>query len=80
MKKTKESSAAELREQLLTAIERKMEVEGISQGEVARRIGAIRTNVNQIMRRKANTTIDFLVGIAESIGLEVELKTKSPKQ
>lgn len=73
-------AAGKLKEDLLKAIEKKMEIDGISQGEVARRIGALRNNVNQIMRRKANTTLDFLVKIAESIGLDVELMIKKAKE
>lgn len=71
--------AGRLKMEMLSVIEQKMEADEISQAEVARRIGALRHNVNQVLRGKANASLDFLVGIAESVGLEVELKFKKSK-
>ena len=71
--------ANRLKKELLDAIEKSMEKEGISQGEIARRIGAQRYNVNKVMRGKFTVTVDFLLKMAESIGLEVEMKVKKPK-
>jgi predicted XRE-type DNA-binding protein len=71
--------ADRLKEQLLTSIEKSMEDANISQGEVARRIGALRRNVNQIMGRKKNASLDYILKIAESIGLDVEMRVKKPK-
>lgn len=71
--------ADKLKEQLLTSIAKSMKEADISQGEVARRIGALRRNVNQIMGRKKNASIDYLLKMAESIGLEVEMKIRKPK-
>lgn len=71
--------APKLKEQLLNAIEQTMEELEISQGEVARRIGAQRYNVNKVMRRKFAVTLDFLLKMAESIGLDVEIKAKRSK-
>jgi predicted XRE-type DNA-binding protein len=68
-----------LKRELLAAIEQSMEKEGISQGEVGRRIGAQRYNVNKVMRGKFPVTLDFLLKMAESIGLEVEMKVKKPR-
>lgn len=68
-----------LKEELLETIEKAMESTNISQGEVARRIGALRHNINKVMRRKKVTTLDFLIKMAESIGLQVEMKIKRPK-
>lgn len=48
-------------------------------GEIARRIGSLRHNINKIMRRKNAVSLDFLVKMAESIGLEVEMKIKQLK-
>lgn len=72
-------TANRLKQELLEVIEVFMEQEEISQGEVARRIGAQRYNVNKVMRGKLPVTLDFLLKMAESIGLEVELKIKKPK-
>lgn len=76
---TENKTADRLKEELLKTIEKKMAAEEISQAEIARRIGAIRNNVNAIMNRKANTTLDFLVKVAESVGLNVDLKIKKSK-
>lgn len=51
-----------------------MEKDGVSQGEIARRIGSARPNINKIFRKKEAVTIDFLLKIAECLGLEVEIK------
>ena len=71
--------AARLKEQLLIVIEKEMIAKGISQGEVARRIGALRRNVNQVMGRKKNASLDYLLKMAESIGLDVEMRVRKPK-
>lgn len=71
--------ADRLKEQLLTSIEKSMEDANISQAEVARRIGALRRNVNQVMGRKKNASLDYILKIAESIGLDVEMRVKKPK-
>lgn len=71
--------ATRLKEELLEIIEKEMITKDISQGEVARRIVALRRNVNQIMGRKKNASIDYMLKIAESIGLDVEMKVRKPK-
>jgi predicted XRE-type DNA-binding protein len=71
--------ADRLKDQLLTSIEKSMEDANISQGEVARRIGALRRNVNQVMGRKKNASLDYILKMAESIGLDVEMRVKKPK-
>jgi predicted XRE-type DNA-binding protein len=71
--------ADRLKEQLLTSIEKSMEDTSISQGEIARRIGALRRNVNQIMGRKKNASLDYILKMAESIGLDVEMRVRKPK-
>ncbi len=69
-----------LKKELLSAIEGAMEKEGISQGEVARRIGSQRYNINKVMRGKFPVTLDFLLKMAESIDLEVEMKFRKAKK
>lgn len=71
--------ADRLKGQLLTSIEKTMEDANISQGEVARRIGALRRNVNQVMGRKKIASLDYILKMAESIGLDVEMRVKKPK-
>lgn len=60
-------------------IEKIMEKDEITQAEVARRIGARRNNINKLMRRRESVTLDFLLKIAESLGLDVELKIHRKK-
>jgi plasmid maintenance system antidote protein VapI len=60
-------------------VERTMEKDGVTQAEVARRIGARRYNINKVMRRKNAVSLDFLLKIAESVGLEVEMKIRQKK-
>lgn len=69
----------ELKEELFQIIQTTMETEGISQGEVARRMGAQRYNINKVMRRKFAVTLDFLVRIAESLGIMIDLKITEPR-
>ena len=71
--------ATRLKEELLIAIEKEMTAKNISQGEVARRIAALRRNVNQVMGRKKVASLDYLLKIAESIGLDVEMKVRKLK-
>jgi plasmid maintenance system antidote protein VapI len=71
--------AEKLKEQLFSMIEKTMEKNGITQAEVARRIGARRNNINKVMRRKDAVSLDFLLKIAESIGLDVEMKIRQKK-
>ncbi len=79
MDQEKFTLADRLKEQLLTSIEKSMEDTSISQGEIARRIGALRRNVNQIMGRKKNASLDYILKMAESIGLDVEMRVRKPK-
>ncbi len=68
-----------LKEELFSMIEKTMEKDGISQAELARRMGAQRYNINKVMRGKFVVTLDFLVKMANALGLEVELKVKKAK-
>ena len=60
-------------------VEKTMEKDGITQAEVARRIGARRYNINKVMRGKNAVSLDFLLKIAESIDLDVEMKIRQKK-
>lgn len=71
--------AERLKEELLIAIEEEMSTKDISQAEVARRIGALRRNVNQIVGRKKTASLDYILKMAESIGLDVEMKVRKTK-
>ncbi len=77
--KTESETVNRLKDELFSMIEKTMEKEAISQGEMAQRLGAQRYNINKVMRGKFAVTLDFLVRMAEALGLEVELKTKKVK-
>lgn len=74
--KTEFKLADRIRTKLFATVKETMEEEGISQGEVARRIGAARPNINKLMRGRDAASTDFLLKIAESLGLDVELRIK----
>ncbi len=56
-----------------------MKKDEISQAEVARRIGAQRYNINKILQRKMTVSMEFLIEIAESLDLQVELRFRKLK-
>jgi plasmid maintenance system antidote protein VapI len=68
-----------LKEELYSMIEKIMEKDGVTQAEVARRIGARRNNINKVMRRRDTVSLEFLIKIAESIGLDIEMKIRRKK-
>lgn len=70
------TSAERIKEEVFSTILETMEKDGISQGEIARRIGAHRPNINKVMRGKDPVSLEFLLKIAESLGLEAELRLK----
>ncbi len=74
--KTKFTLADRVRTKLFSIVKETMEEEGVSQGEVARRIGSARPNINKVMRGKDAVSIDFLLKIAESLGLDVDLRAR----
>lgn len=69
-----------LKAELFSALEKQMESEEISQGEVARRIGALRHNINKVMRGKISPSLDYLVRMAEAAEMDLELKAKRIKK
>lgn len=80
MRTTNESEIVDrLKEELFSVIEKTMEKENVTQAEMARRIGAQRYNINKVMRGKFAVTLDFLIRMAEALGLEVKLSTKKSK-
>jgi len=68
--------AERLKKELFSMVEKTMEKDGITQAEVARRIGARRYNINKVMRGKNVVSMDFLLKIAESLNLDVEMKIR----
>jgi transcriptional regulator with XRE-family HTH domain len=71
--------ADRVRTSLFKVVKQTMAAEGISQGEVARRIGAARPNINKLMTGRDAASIDYLLKIAESLDLDAELNVKKKK-
>jgi predicted XRE-type DNA-binding protein len=68
-----------VRSALLSVVKDTMKNDCVSQGEVARRIGAGRPNINKLMTGKNAASIDFLLKIAECLDLDAELKIKKKR-
>jgi transcriptional regulator with XRE-family HTH domain len=65
-----------LKKQLIRELEKEMKASSISQGEIGRRLGMARTNVNKTLRARSSASLDQLVRIANAIDLEITLDTK----
>jgi len=64
----------------MKAILKEMKVHGISQAELARKIGLDRTNVNKTLRgTERGVTIEQLIRLANGVGLDVEVIIKKLK-
>jgi predicted XRE-type DNA-binding protein len=63
-----------LKEEVFSMIEKTMDLDQITQAEVARRLGARRTNINMLMRKKLPVSLDFLLKVASCLGLEADIK------
>ena len=70
---------AKIKRELLEAIVLTMERDGVSQAEVARRLGSQLTNINSIFRARMVPSVDVLLRIAEAIGLDVSMTVKRLK-
>lgn len=68
--------AERIKEELFSLIVKTMEKDGITQAEVARKIGAQRYNINKVMRGKESVSIEFLLKMAEGLGLDLELRMR----
>lgn len=68
-----------VREDLFQIVEETMKKDGISQAELARRVGAQRTNINKIMTKANPARVDYLLKMIEGLGLDLDIKTKRAK-
>jgi len=60
-------------DQALDAIERKRNVEGISQRELAKRAGLSKNAYWHISHQGADLHVKSLIGLAQAVGMEVTL-------
>lgn len=68
-----------VRKDLFQIVETTMEKDGVSQSELARRIGAQRPNINKIMTKANPVRVDYLVKMIEGLGLDLDIKVQRPK-
>ena len=73
-----EASQAEYRHELAisaftNAVARVMDETGVSQAELARRLGVSRARVSQLLQHKSSPTLRTVVEVATALGCEVTL-------
>ena len=73
------TQAERIKDELFAIVQKVMEETGTTQAEVARRVGAQRYNINKIMRKADPVSLEFLMKIAESLDLELDLKVRRKK-
>jgi len=72
-----ESRSFQLRSQLITALRKFIEREGLTQAEAAQRLGVSQPRVSDLMRGKINLfSLDTLVSMLTDAGLEVDFRIK----
>lgn len=76
---TPEARAEGLAVQFTFAIARERDRLGLSDSELARRMGVSRQRVSKLMSGTQNSTLGSLVRLAETVGLACELKLKRSK-
>jgi transcriptional regulator with XRE-family HTH domain len=60
------------------ALARRMEEQGVSRAELARRIGTSQAYVTRVLRGNVNFTLATLVKLARAVGGEVRLDLRQP--
>jgi transcriptional regulator with XRE-family HTH domain len=75
---SEETSQAEYKHELAisaftNAVARVMDDKGVSQSELARRLGVSRARVSQLMQHKASPTLRTMVEMATALGCDVAL-------
>ena len=71
-----EGAKVELSEQIYLA----MESAGVTEAELARRIGASRAYINKVLQGSTNFTIESLVKIGRALGREFKFEFFEPKK
>jgi transcriptional regulator with XRE-family HTH domain len=78
---TDEVLKLEMRATVLGLVRSAMDAEGVSQAELARRVGDSRSNVNHLLRGRRRPSLAKLAGILEALGydLVIEARKKQPE-
>ncbi len=69
-------ASARLRRRVLRALDEGMESSGISQAELARRLGRSRSAVNQVLTGDGNLRIETLAEYLEAMGCELVVSVR----
>lgn len=75
-KKQVESIQLETRKQLIEQLIRYRKSKKITQADISENTGIQRPNISRLESGKYNPTLDMIVRVADSIGLEVEISLK----
>ena len=75
-KKQVESVQIETRKQLIEQLIRYRKAKKITQADISESTGIQRPNISRLESGKYNPTLDMIVRVADSIGLEVEITLK----
>ena len=78
-KKQVESVQLETRKQLIEQLIRYRKAKKITQADISENTGIQRPNIRRLESGKYNPTLDMIVRVADSIGLEVEITLKEKK-
>ena len=78
-KKQVESIQLETRKQLIEQLIRYRKAKKITQADISENTGIQRHNISRLESGKYNPTLDMIVRVADSIGLEVEVTLKEKK-
>lgn len=75
-KKQVENVQIETRKQLIEQLIRYRKAKKITQADISESTGIQRPNISRLESGKYNPTLDMIVRVADSIGLEVEITLK----
>jgi len=67
------------RERVARTLKRVMQARGVKNKDLARRLNATQGRVSQILSGRRNLTLDLLSGLAEVLGMELEVLLVEPR-
>jgi transcriptional regulator with XRE-family HTH domain len=62
--------------EIITGIIRERKLQGITQNELARRLGTQQSNISRFESRQYNPSVDFLNRVARSLGKELHIELR----
>lgn len=64
------------KKEIIAGIVRERKIQGITQIELARRLGTQQSNISRFESRHYNPSVDFLERVAKSLGKELYIELK----